>query len=122
VLENSRNGEKLSRKELIYMLSLEPGSADSYLVVEEANQVSKALTGNKAEVHAQLSLNLAPCPCNCAFCAFSRRDGIFSKETLLTVEEDVNHLKQFEMDGATLFWDVHEGPSRYFSWAFPDGG
>ena len=115
VLGKSRNGQKLSREELIYMLSLEPDSAESCLVMAEANQVSKGFTGNKAEVHALFALNLAPCPCNCAFCAFARRNGIFLKETRLTVEEAVNHAKQFETDGANLFWDVHEGPSRYFS-------
>ena len=73
LIRKSQTGEQLSRKELMQLLSLSPDSSEAYLVMAEANRISRELTGNKAEVHAQLALNLAPCPCNCVFCAFAQR-------------------------------------------------
>ena len=77
LIRKSENGEQLSRNELLYLLSRSPDSSETYLVMAEANRVSKELTGNRAEVHAQLALNLAPCPCNCAFCAFAQKKRCF---------------------------------------------
>ena len=100
LMRKSRDGEQLSRKELIQLLSPSPDSLESYLVMAEANRISKVLTGNRAEVHAQLALNLAPCPCNCLFCAFAQKNKVFSAETRLTAEEAVAYARQFEKDGA----------------------
>jgi biotin synthase len=100
LIQKSQDGEQLPRKNLIYLLSMSSDSSESYLVMAEANRISKELTGNKAEVHAQLALNLAPCPCNCVFCAFAEKNGVFLKETRLTAEEAVAYAQQFEKDGA----------------------
>ena len=104
LMRKSQDGEQLSRKELIQMLSLSPDSVESYLVMAEANRISKALTGNRAEVHAQLALNLAPCPCNCLFCAFAQKNRVFTAETRLTAEEAVAYAQQFEKDGANAIF------------------
>ena len=66
----------------------------------EANRLSKELTRNKAEVHAQLALNLAPCPGNCSFCSFAQSNGIFQEEMRLSPEQAVHYAKQFETTGA----------------------
>jgi len=96
----SQDGEQLSRDELSYLLSLPPDAPESYLVMAEANRISKELTDNSAEVHSQMALNLAPCSCNCAFCSFAQKNGIFTKESRLTVEQAVAYTRQFEKDGA----------------------
>jgi biotin synthase len=100
LIRKSQDNEQLSRTELIQLLSLPPDSSESYLVMAEANRISKVLTENKAEVHAQLALNLAPCPCNCLFCAFAQKNRVFSVETRLTAEEAVAYAQQFENEGA----------------------
>ncbi|MFZ5573446.1 MAG: radical SAM protein [Thermodesulfobacteriota bacterium] len=100
MLKKSRDGLQLTRPELIYLLGLKPDAAESYLVMAEANRISKELTGNKAEVHAQLALNLAPCPADCRFCSFARVNGVFQGETRITPEQAVNYARQFEKDGA----------------------
>ena len=100
LLRKTRDGEHLSRAELVHLLSMAPDCSGSYLVMAEANRISKELTDNKAEVHAQLALNLAPCHCNCLFCSFAQKNGVFSKETRLTAEAAVAYAKQFEKDGA----------------------
>jgi biotin synthase len=104
VIKKSQNDEPLSRKDLIKLLSLPPDSRESYLVMAEANRISKELTGNKAEVHAQLALNMASCPCNCLFCSFAQTNDIFNEETRLAAEEAVAYVQQFEKDGANAIF------------------
>jgi biotin synthase len=104
LIKKSQNNEPFSRKELIQLLSLSPDSPESYHVMAEANRVSKELSENKAEIHAQLALNLAPCHCNCLFCAFSQANGVFTDETRLTTEEAVDYAQQFEKDGANAIF------------------
>jgi biotin synthase len=66
----------------------------------EASRISKELTVNQAEIHAQFALNLAPCPRNCAFCSFAERNGVFEEEIRISPEAAVSFAKQFEADGA----------------------
>jgi biotin synthase len=104
LMEKSQGGEQLSREELTHLLSLLPDSPMSYLVMAEANRVSKELTGNRAEVHAQLALNVGPCPSNCVFCAFAETNRVFKEETRLAAEEAVAYAQQFEKDGANAIF------------------
>lgn len=104
LLRKTQNGEHLFRDELVHLLSMAPDCSDSYLVMAEANRISKELTDGKAEVHAQLALNLAPCHCNCLFCSFAQKNNIFSKETRLTAEAAIAYAKQFEKDGANAIF------------------
>ena len=100
IIKKSRAGERFSKDELMQMLSYPPGSPDSYLLMAEANRISKELTANQAEIHAQFALNLAPCPRNCAFCSFAERNGVFEEESRISPEEAVSLATQFEADGA----------------------
>lgn len=95
-----RDGGQFGRQELIDLLALPSDSPESYLVMAEANRISKELSGNRAEVHAQLALNLAPCPADCRFCSFARINGIFHEETRISPEQAVAYARQFEEDGA----------------------
>jgi biotin synthase len=100
LMKKAHDGGVLSKAELMFMLDCPPDSLESYRIMAEANRISKDLTGNRAEVHAQLALNLAPCPCNCAFCSFAQSNGLFKEETRLSPEQAVSYAKQFETDGA----------------------
>ena len=100
LIKKSRAGEVLSREELVYLLSHESDSAETYMVMAEATRISKELSGGKAEVHAQFAINLAPCPCDCLFCSFAKINGVFTEATELTPEQAVAYALQFESDGA----------------------
>jgi biotin synthase len=100
----SRDGEPVSRDEAAWLLAMPQDSEAAYLAMAEANRVSKELTGNRAEIHAQLALELAPCSCDCGFCAFARKNGVFTKETRLTSEEAVAYARRFEADGANAVY------------------
>ena len=100
LINKSRLGDVLSKRELVYLLALLPDSAETYMVMAEATRLSKELSGGKAEVHAQFAINLAPCPCDCLFCSFAKINGVFNEATELTPEQAVAYASQFETDGA----------------------
>ena len=100
ILRKPQSGDELSQEELVYLLGLAPDSPDTYMVMGEANRLSKKLSGGKAEVHAQFAINLAPCHCNCLFCSFAKINGIFNETNELTPEQAVAYARQFEIDGA----------------------
>ncbi len=104
LISKSRDGQTLIHDDLTYLLTIPAESPESFLAMAEANRISKELTGNKAEVHAQMSLNVGPCPCNCLFCAFAQSNGVFSEEKRLTAEEAVTYAQQFERDGANAVY------------------
>ncbi len=127
LLKKSREEEPFTKSELVQMLSYPADSPESYRVMAEANRLSKELTQNQAEVHAQLALNLAPCPCNCQFCSFAESNGIFKEETRLSPEQAVRYAKQFEAEGSqrhihhvnrpillrTIYRDVSRDPAQF---------
>lgn len=100
IIKKTKSGEVLSHSELVYLLGLAPDSIESYMVMAEAARISKELSGGKAEAHAQFSVNLAPCACECLFCSFAKVNRIFSEATELTPEEAVGYALRFEEDGA----------------------
>lgn len=104
LLKKSKDGGAFSREELAYMLSFPPESEASFRIMAEAGRISRELSGNQAEIHAQFALNLAPCACNCRFCSFAKINGVFTEETRISPEAAVAHARQFETDGATAIY------------------
>lgn len=104
LLNRTGAGESLSRDELVFLLSLPPDSSDAYLVMAEANRISKEVSQGKAEVHAQFALNLAPCSCDCLFCSFAEVNGVFTDATVLSPDQAVAYARQFETDGANALF------------------
>ncbi len=104
LIRKVRDGESFTKNEIVRMLGYPSDSRESYQLMAEANRLSKDLTGNKAEVHAQLALNIGPCPCNCVFCSFAEVNGVFKDETRLMPKQAVAYAKEFEADGANAIF------------------
>jgi biotin synthase len=104
LIKKSRDGLPFSRDELVQMLRYPPDSPEAYRIMAEANRISKELTGNRAEIHAQFALNLAPCSCDCAFCSFAKINNVFTDETRISVETAIAYARQFETDGANAIY------------------
>ena len=104
LIKKSQECQELSTEELIALLSYPPDSSQSYQIMAEANRISKELTANKAEVHAQFALNLAPCICDCAFCSFAKINGIFNTTSEISVDTAVGISRQFEIDQANAIF------------------
>jgi biotin synthase len=104
IVKKSRNDERYSREEVVAMLALPPDSLESYVIMGEASRISREVSGNRAEIHAQLAVNLAPCPRDCLFCSFAVVNGIFHSSVVISPEEAATQARQFEEDGANAVY------------------
>lgn len=104
LIRKSGDGKVLSRDELVYLLGLPVDCEDTFRVMAEAVRVSRKVSGEKAEVHAQFAVNLAPCPCECMFCSFAKANNVFTSPAEITPEQAVAHALQFEKDGANAIY------------------
>jgi len=104
LIKKSRNAEPFIKRELVWMLGFAPTSFEAYLIMAEANRISREVSAGKAEVHAQFAMNLAPCGCNCRFCSFASVNGIFEENSEITINEAVQKALRFETDGANAIF------------------
>ena len=104
------DGYSLTRDEIVYLLSNNPQSLDEGFLMAAANVINRTVSKVKAEVHAQIGLNLSPCPNNCSFCAFAAKNGVFHESQQLPVEDIVLRALKAEADGANalFFMTTHD--------------
>jgi biotin synthase len=106
------DGHSLTRDEIVYLLSIPHKPSGAGFIMNAANVVNRIASRGKAEVHAQIGLNLSPCPNNCSFCAFSAQNKVFTQKKELGVEEIVQLALKAEVDGANalFFMTTHDYP------------
>jgi biotin synthase len=106
------DGHSLTRDEIVYLLSIDHKSSGAGFIMDAANVINRIASKGKAEVHAQIGLNLSPCPNNCSFCAFSAQNKVFTERKELGVEEIVQLGLRAEVDGANaiFFMTTHDYP------------
>lgn len=104
IIKKSRNSEQFSREEVVAMLSLPTNALETFVIMAEASRISREVSGNQAEIHAQLAVNLAPCPRDCLFCSFAVANNIFRSSIIIAPEEAAAKARQFEEDGANAIY------------------
>jgi biotin synthase len=106
------DGDFITRTEIEYLLEIDPHSMEGGFIMTATNSITRSASQGKAEVHAQIGLNLSPCPNNCSFCAFSAKNGVFHDTKELSVEETVQSALSAEADGANaiFFMTTHDYP------------
>ena len=104
ILKKSQNAEIFSREEIISMLTLPPNSIDTFIIMAQASRISREVSNTRAEIHAQLAVNLAPCPRDCLFCSFAVANNIFSTSVIIDPAEASAQARQFEEDGANAIY------------------
>jgi biotin synthase len=72
-------GELINREEIQYLLRIPTHTLEAGLVISAADKINREASDNTAEVHAQIGLNLSPCPNNCSFCAFAAKNKVFKE-------------------------------------------
>jgi biotin synthase len=110
------DGISLTRDEIIRLLKIRPHSMDAGLIMTAANTINRTASKGKAEVHAQIGLNLSPCPNNCSFCAFAAKNGVFKETTELPIEKIIESAIRAEADGANaiFFMTTHDYSFRKY--------
>jgi len=104
IVSKSLDGEVLNQDEIAQLFRIPLFSRESAMVLAAARDKSERASNGLAEVHAQIGLNVAPCPNNCMFCAFATKNKVFSEPFELPVEEVVNRARRFEKDGANAIF------------------
>ncbi len=104
ILKELLQGEIVSPEEIAYLFEVPLFSEGSAKIIAASRRRSEEASGGLAEVHAQVGLNIAPCPKNCAFCAFAEKNKVFATASQLSVEEAVAAAMRFEQDGANAIY------------------
>ncbi len=100
LIKKSLEEGQLSTQEIAFLFRIPLFSEESALILSASRKKSEKACNGQAEVHAQVGLNIAPCPNDCLFCSFAAVNGIFYESVVLQVEEVITKAKQFETDGA----------------------
>jgi biotin synthase len=104
IIKKSAEGVILSSEEIAYLFEA-PLFSDSWAkIIAAGREKSRKSSGGLAEIHAQVGLNIAPCPKDCAFCAFARKNRVFPTASELSPDEAVSAAKRFEEDGANAIY------------------
>ncbi|MBL7211593.1 MAG: radical SAM protein [Desulfobacteraceae bacterium] len=103
------DGYLITKDEIIYLLRIDHHSINGGFIMAAANEINRAASKGKAEVHAQIGMNLSPCPNNCSFCAFAANNGVFKERNELGVEDIIQMAIKAEASGANAIFFMTTG-------------
>ncbi|MDD2497695.1 MAG: radical SAM protein, partial [Desulfitobacteriaceae bacterium] len=69
IIEKAINSGKITPDEIRELFLVPEISEESYAIQFAARKMSGDVMQGKAEVHAQVGINIGPCPKNCLFCS-----------------------------------------------------
>jgi biotin synthase len=100
IIKKSFDGLIVNQEEIASLFKVPLFSEESAMILAASRKKSESASNWLAEVHAQVGLNIAPCPKNCAFCSFAPRNKVFQEKVEIPIEDAVRKAQQFEADGA----------------------
>lgn len=102
IIDKGLEGNGLDRDEILALYSLEPASREAAILRWAGRELAMKAFDGKAEIHAQIGLNSAPCGMNCKFCSFAVCNGVREGRYELPKEDVIEYAKAYEEDGANL--------------------
>jgi len=109
VVKKVFDGYLPSANDISTLLHVEPHSVDAGFVMGCADEINRKSSKGKAEVHAQIGLNLSPCPNNCTFCAFAAKNRVFNEKNDLSIEVVTEMALRAETEGANALFLMGTG-------------
>lgn len=104
IIHRSLESALLSAEEIAHLFQAPLFSRESALIISAAREKSEKASRGLAEVHAQVGLNVAPCPNNCLFCSFAAENRVFTHRSDLPAEKAVELAAGFQRDGANAIY------------------
>lgn len=101
IVEKGLAGAALTDEEIAFVFDLYPYSKEAFYVRWAGQRKSRELSGNLAEVHAQIGLDTGPCPQKCHCCAFAGR-GTDAELDKMPLGEVLDYARTFQDQGANL--------------------
>lgn len=104
IVDRARTGQEISAAEIAALFSVPLFSDEAALIQAASRQMNDEVNGGRAEIHGQVGVNTAPCPCNCAFCSFAAVNGVFTEKRVEDLETIVHKARGLEQDGANAVY------------------
>jgi biotin synthase len=104
IITKSLDDKLLTEDEIASLFKVPLFSEESAMIIAASRKKSESASNRLAEVHAQVGLNIAPCPKNCSFCSFAAKNKVFKEKTEISAYEAVQKARQFETDGANAIF------------------
>ncbi len=109
LIRKSLDGIDLNAEEISTLFQVPLFSADSAQILAASRTKSQTCNQGLAEVHAQMGINISPCPRNCKFCAFASNNHLFTEKIDFPQEVVIARAKEFEQDGANAIFLMATG-------------
>ena len=110
ILNRALSQESPSRQETAWLIKeVDPLSPENFALMGAADRLTRASSGNRGEIHAQIGVDLAPCPHNCGFCSFAAQAGLFTERVEISPEEVVARAGRFVAEGANAIYLMTTG-------------
>jgi biotin synthase len=109
VVSKVRDGGLPDEQDLRALLDVDHHSADAGYIIGAADEINRRACNGKAEIHAQIGLNLSPCPRNCGFCAFAAKNRLFTEKMELDLDTVLAMGRRAEEDGANALFIMATG-------------
>ncbi|MDN5326463.1 MAG: biotin synthase [Moorella sp. (in: firmicutes)] len=104
IITKALDGEEIAAGEIKELFRVPVISEEAYAIQYAARKMTEETAGGRAEVHAQVGINVAPCPQNCVFCSFAARNAIFQHSKAMPPEEVIERCLAFEGQGANAIY------------------
>lgn len=104
IVDKALSGGLLTAPELKALFAVDYLSEESYLIQYASRKMSIESSKGKAEVHAQVGLNVGLCPKNCQFCSFAALNKVFDKPSERSLDEVIEMCLNFEADGVNAIY------------------
>lgn len=93
---------ELTDAEMAYIFNLYPYSREAFYVRWAGQKKSREMSGNLAEVHGQIGLDIGPCPQTCHCCAFADINATAEKLDKMPLTDVLDYARTFQDGGANL--------------------
>jgi biotin synthase len=103
------DGHLLTRDEILFLLQIPLHSPDTGYVMACADAINRSASNGRAEIHAQIGVNLSLCPNNCSFCAFAAKNNVFKERNELSVGDITQLALRAEEAGANALFFMATG-------------
>lgn len=102
LVDEALDGKLLQSDDIACLLSWPVDSEESFSIQWASRHISQSL--GRAEIHGQVGINSAACPCNCSFCSFAASNGIFKEKQVKPLDEIIEQSKSLIEKGANAVY------------------
>ncbi|WP_061214628.1 radical SAM protein [Syntrophomonas wolfei] len=102
ICDKALGGALLSANEIRGLFAIPPLSEESCHIQWASRSISEK--AGLAEIHGQVGVNTAACPCNCRFCSFAAANLIFKENQVSDLEYIIEQCLHLQEQGANAIY------------------